>query len=169
MRHPDNRLYGIKTIYPDHLGWKHLTSPREDSGNLTTLMNFPDNDKGRAVAMNIPDRHRALVYVTQPVGGFLWAIRFMGSLADGAAAAKGQSLQGSEHERHNVYRLIKIIARIDDPKRAPTPDALATKSGFCFKPNQSTLRYIARDDYDRMFEAIPWDWSAPDDRSPIRR
>lgn len=162
---PDQGLFGIKLILPAHLQHAFFTDDFDGRDGKRTLMNFADSGNGPAIAANIPIGHRSLVYCTKPIGGFLWAIEYTGSLADGRSAAKSHGLKGNEYGTWNVMRPIRIIARIHDPARAVTPAVLFERSGgqgkgIVFKPNSFTHAYITQEQYKRMFAVIGWDWSA---------
>lgn len=157
MPKPDHGMFGIKLILPQHLEHPFFTGDFSPRDERQTLMNFPDDDRGLAIANNIPVGHRALVYVTQPVGGFLWEIEFIGTIADGVRAARAHGLRGDEYGRWNRMRPIRICARIADPARAVSPALLHAATGYEFRPNSFTHTYISRDVFNRMHVAIPWD------------
>lgn len=161
--HPNERMFGIKIILPAHLGHRFFTHDFNGPSGRKTLMNFPDDDRGLATAGNIPVGHRSLVYCTQPVGGFLWAIEYTGTLKDGRAAGIAHSLTGVEYGRWNQMRPIRIIARIHDDLRAAKPADIFVRTGgegagIQFVPNSFTHKYISRQEYQRMFDVIEWDW-----------
>ena len=157
MGKPDHGMFGIKLIKPEHLDMPHFAMDFDGRDGRRTLMNFADGDRGLAIAGNIPVGHRALVYVTAPISGFVWAIEFTGTLAEAAAAARAHGLRGDEYGHWNQMRLIRIIARINDPEKAVSPTEILTQTGFDFRPNSFTHTYISRADYDWMHAAIPWD------------
>lgn len=149
-------MFGIKLIKPEHLDLPHFVKDFDGRDGRHTLMNFADGDRGLAIAANIPVGHRALVYVTAPVSGFIWAIEFTGTLAEGAAAARAHGLKGDEYGHWNRMRPIRIIARINDPGQAVSPTEILAKTGFDFRPNSFTHTYISRADYERAYRAIGW-------------
>jgi hypothetical protein len=65
MGKPDGGMYGIKLILPNHLTLDYFTRDFGGEHGKLPLMSFSAEGRGPAVATNIPQGHRALVYVTQ--------------------------------------------------------------------------------------------------------
>jgi hypothetical protein len=57
------------------------------------------------------------------------------------------------HNPHyaKIWRCVRVVALIDDPRKAPTPD-------FGFK--QGDIMFdIEHRDYLDFFDAVPWSWT----------
>jgi hypothetical protein len=127
-----------------------------------TLMNFPDSPEGRRIAATIPIGHRSLVYLMHPVKRFWAAIEYIrwdpncaDVLQDGRQAAERQNavalMEVLNPRFAKVWRCVRQLACIDDPRKAPTPD-------FGFHQGD-IIRDIEESEYLDMFNAIPWSWT----------
>jgi hypothetical protein len=156
MAKVDDGMYGIKLILPDHLKFHYFTHPFDGTDGKWPLMNFSAEGRGPAVAANIPNGHRALVYVTKEQR-FVQAIEFIGSVEDGARIAKLHDVPPGIHSQWSLYRPIRFLARIADVARAPTRDDIERLTGMRFNANSFTHTYISASDYERIYAAIDWD------------
>lgn len=127
------------------------------------LMNFPDSLQGRRVAASVPVGHRSLVYLMAPIKRFWTAIEYIkcdpdahNLLEEGRRAAICQDavaiMQVVYPHYAKLWRCVRILALIDDPTKAPTPE---------FNFNQGDVqREISEQEYHEMFDAVPWSWTA---------
>jgi hypothetical protein len=149
---------GIRLVGPLHVAF-----PFFGREGKPALMNFPDSAEGRRLAVNIPVGHRSLVYLMHPVKRFWTAIEYIKSdskssdlLKDGEKAAINQKAvalmlaQNAHYSR--FWRCIRVLAWIDDPMNAPTPE-------FGFKEGE-VMREISQQEYEEMYNAVPWTWTA---------
>jgi hypothetical protein len=156
MKRPDGGMYGIKLILPAHLALPYFTEPFDGTNGRWPLMNFSREGRGPRIAENIPNGHRALVYLTE-FQRFIWAIEFIGSVAEGETAAKAHGIAPGSHEQWTLYRPIRFLARIRDEDRAPTPDDIFRLTGIVFRANSFTHKYLSASDFHQIYDAIEWD------------
>jgi hypothetical protein len=145
-RHPDGGMFGIKLIHPNHLKHLYLNDGR------TSVMNFSSEGNGPAIAANIPVGHRSLGYL-YGIGyqKFVWAFEYTGTVEQGREAAIAQGIQPNVN--WNIFRPIRFLAKVE-PESAPTAEDIYQRTGFVFKPNRYTMRYISEKDYNAIFDAI---------------
>jgi hypothetical protein len=128
-----------------------------------SLMNFPNSPEGRRVATTTPIGHKSLVYLMHPIKRFWTAIEYVtwdpsaaNVLDDGMGAARAQGAVGLMEAVNSTYaklwRCVRVVAMINDPMQAPTPD-------FQFREGE-VLREISLQEYQDLFDAIPWSWTA---------
>src|SRR5438552_2876347 len=97
------------------------------------LMNFPDSLEGRRIGASIPIGHRSLVYLMYPVKRFWAAIEYIkwdfsteDVLVEGMRAAAAQDavamMEVVNPKFARIWRCVRVLALIDDPMKAPTPD-----------------------------------------------
>jgi hypothetical protein len=151
-------MFGIRLVGPLHAAFPFFG--REGS---PALMNFPNSAEGRRLAANIPIGHKSLVYLMHPVKRFWTAIEYIRSdagivdlLKDGERAAIAQNavalMQAHSAHYSRFWRCIRVLAWIDDPEKAPTPE-------FGFKEGD-VMREISQTEYEEMYNAVPWTWTA---------
>jgi hypothetical protein len=149
-------MFGVKLV-----GSIHRDFPFFGRGGNPALMNFPDSAEGRRIAADIPIGHRSLVYLMHPIRRFWTAIEYIkwdGAIEDvleegerAAVAQNAVTLMRVVNPRFSrIWRCIRILALIDDPLYAPTPD-------FGFHEGE-IMRDIGQQEYHDMFNAIPWSW-----------
>jgi hypothetical protein len=162
-RHPDGGMYSIKQVHPGHLNYK-LFMPDTNNDGRVRLMNFSDQGRTPALAASIRPNHRALVYVTRPVKKFIWAIEYTGTVHEGqqaASAYQGQSdMLPSESEWCRTLLPIRFLATID-VDTAPDSQVVLDQAGVTFTPNAFPMKHISAAEYQKIFEAIKWQWVAP--------
>jgi hypothetical protein len=132
-------------------------------------MNFPDNHEGRRIAAGIPIGHKSLVYLMHPVKRFWAAIEYIkwnpsieDVLEEGLQAAVAQNaaalMEVINPKFAKVWRCVRVLADIDDPKQAPTPDFGFHEGDIMFD--------IGQQEYDDWFNAIPWSWPVSSPNQP---
>ena len=156
MAKPDGGMYGIKLILPNHLTLPYFTRDYGGPDGKLPLMNFSAERNGPTIAENIPQGHRALVYVTR-MGRFVQAIEFVGTTADGRRIAALHGIKPGDHGQWSIYRPIRFIARIEDIDRAPTAHDIERRTGVVFRANSFTHKYLSAADYQKIYDAIEWD------------
>lgn len=175
MTKPDAGMFGIKLIGPLHLRYPVFTQLFDGTDGKQTLMNFAID--GAARAAKIPDGHRCFVYVTAdriPWQRFLWAIEIIGDFEAGDAALRAHGMNpgpvGDSPSKWALHRPIRFLARIDSPDnpaghrdiQGPTREEIERKCGFRWRPYGGGHYYISSHDYERVFAAIDWIWTASD-------
>ena len=151
-------MFGIKLVGPQHKAF-----PFFGREGKPALMNFPNSPEGKRLAAAIPIGHKSLVYLMHPVKHFWTAIEYIkwdhtipDVLREGKKAATAQkavALIGAVNARFSRYwRCIRVLAWIDDPMKAPTPE-LSFNEG-------EVMRELSQREYDEMYNAIPWSWTA---------
>jgi hypothetical protein len=149
-------MFGVKLV-----GHIQPAFPFFGRAGKPTVMNFPDSPEGRRLAAGIPVGHKSLVYLMHPVKRFWAAIEYIkwdsgvaDVLDEGQRAAQAQNavalMQVVNSRFAAVWRCVRMLAEIDDPARAPTPD-------FDFREGE-VMREIREQEYEAMFEAVPWTW-----------
>jgi hypothetical protein len=153
-------MFGIKLV-----GERHPQFPFFGREGKPGIMNFPDSAEGRRIAASIPIGHRSLLYLMHPIKRF-WAaveyIKWNSGIADvleeGRQAAVAQNaialFEVLNPRFAKVWRCIRVVAIIDDPMEAPTPD-LGFQEG-------DIMRDISEHESLEMFNAIPWSWTGED-------
>jgi hypothetical protein len=154
--YPSGGMFGIKLV-----GASHREFPFFGKDGKPTLMNFPKSPEGQRIASGIPIGHTSLVYLMAPVKRFWTAIEYIKCdpsiedvLEEGWRAAAAQNAVAMM-EAHNskfakIWRCVRVVALIDDPRNAPTPD-LGFKEG-------DVMFDIEKPEFIDMFKAIPWSW-----------
>ena len=156
-------MFGIKLV-----GHNFPSFSFHGRGGKPTLMNFPDSPEGRRIAADIPIGHKSLVYLMAPVKRFCSAIEYIkwdanigDVLEDGARAADAQGaiamIKVVNSRFAKNWRCVRVVAWIDNPIMAPTPD-------FGFKEGD-IMREITQREYIEMFNGIPWTWTDACDES----
>jgi hypothetical protein len=160
--HPDNGMYSVKLIHPEHLNNGPLFIPGTLDEGVPHLMNFSNRGNTPAVAANIPLHHKALVYVTSPMKKFIWAIEYLGTVAAGqqVAAAHPNLMPASSPVWSENLIPIRFLATVD-PANAPDAQAILQEAGVEFTPPQAPMQYISAENYQSIFDVIEWDWVAP--------
>jgi hypothetical protein len=158
--HPDGGMFSIKLVHPPHLKYSCFTPDINNDGR-PRWMNFSDKGNTRAVAAAIRPGHRALVYVTKPVQKFIWAIEYTGTVQGGqqVAAAIPELCSPELAEWNKVFLPIQFLATID-VDAAPDAKVALRRAGVDFRPNAFSLKYISKMDYQKIFDAIKWQWPA---------
>ena len=149
-------MFGIKLV-----GDNTPEFPFFGRGGTPTLMNFPDSAEGRRIAANIPIGHKTIVYLMHPTMRFWSVIEFINSesskdvLQAGMEAAVAQNavavMNVVNPKFAKVWRCVRVLAMIDNPMNAPTPD-------FAFQQGE-ILRFIDEREFADYFNAIPWSWT----------
>src|SRR5688572_24915018 len=168
MTKPDNGMYGIKLIRPEHLDVPCLTDEFDGPSGPFSLMNFSNEGRGPAVARNIPLGHRALVYVIHRQK-FVWAIEFTGSVEQGMKAADELAIR--PHfitNRWSLFRPIRFVAKVA-LATAPTAAEIAERTGIRFIANSFTHTYISAEKYRAIYDAVPWDVESDEDLAPAAK
>jgi hypothetical protein len=151
-------MFGVKLVGPLHRAY-----PFFGRAGKPALINFPDSPVGRRIAADIPIGHKSLVYLMHPIKRFWSAIEYIkwdakvaDVLEEGLRAARAQNavtlMEAANARFAKVWRCVRLLAEIDDPTRAPTPD-------FGFQEGE-ILRELGQQEYDAMFNAISWTWRA---------
>jgi hypothetical protein len=124
-------------------------------------MNFSDKKRTIALAARIQPGDRALVYVTYPIKKFIWAIEYTGSLQEGTqtVAAFSGGTGGMLPEWNKVFRPIRFLATID-VNAAPDAQAVLQQAGVVFDPYPASMVPISATAYQKIFDAISWQWVA---------
>lgn len=153
LNFPSGGMFGIKLV-----GHEAPQLPFYGRDANPPLMNFPDSLVGRRLAEGIPVGHRSLVYLMAPAKRFWTAIEYIkGDLEDGmrAAVAQGAFAFMEVYNSHfaRIWRCVRILAQIDDPKDAPTPE-------FGFREGE-IMRYITEQEFNSYFNDIDWSWRSP--------
>jgi hypothetical protein len=149
-------MFSVKLVGPSHREFPFFGR----AGN-PALMNFPDSPQGRRTATEIPIGHRSLVYLMHPVQRFWTAVEYIewGNSTEcvldagrRAAAAQGavSLIEAHSPKFAKLWRCIRILAQIDDPMNAPTPD-------FGFQEGE-VMRVIEQQEYWELFNAVSWTW-----------
>jgi hypothetical protein len=150
-------MFGIKLV-----GHIHPAFPFFGRDGKPTLMNFPDSPEGRRIAAGIPIGHRSLVYLMHPIKRFWAAIEYIkwdcnveDVLEEGTRAAVAQNavamIEVINSRFAKIWRCVRVLAWIDDPRNAPTPDFGFQEGDIMFD--------IGQHEYFDMFNAIPWGWT----------
>jgi hypothetical protein len=145
------------------VGAHHFAFPFCGVEGNPALMNFPDSPEGRRLVAAVPLGHRALVYLMHPVMRFGAAIEYIkwddaieDVLKEGQRAAVAQGavamLEALNPRFAKLWRCIRILALIDDPRNALTPD-------FDFHEGD-VMPEISEQEYREWYDAIPWTWTA---------
>jgi len=153
-------MFGVKLVGSQHPAFSFF-----GRDGKPTLMNFPDGPEGRRIAASIPIGQRSLVYLMYPIKRFWTAIEYIkwdlntdDVLEEGMRAAVAQNAVAMAEVINSkfarIWRCVRIVALIDDPMSAPTPD-------FGFKEGDVMLD-IEKQEYLDMFNAIPWSWKDED-------
>ena len=152
-QHPDDAMFSIKLVSPQHLDHS-LFMP----GDGQSWMNFSDSTRGSALADGIKAGHRALVYVTQEQK-FIWAIEYTGPVQNGEplVAASGNAVSP---EWSRVFLPIRFLAT-NDLASAPDAQSVLQRSGVTFRPYGASMYRISADEYQRIYDAIEWEWREP--------
>ena len=154
---PDGGMFGIKLV-----GAVHPEFPFCGRDGKPTLMNFPDSLEGRRIATSIPIGHKSLVYLMHPVKHFWAAIEYIkwdpnidDVLEEGTRAAAAQGavalMEVLNSKFARIWRCVRVVALIDNPMNAPTPDFGFQEGDIMFD--------IGQQEYSDMFDAIPWTWT----------
>jgi hypothetical protein len=160
MAPPSCGLFGIKLV-----GEIHPQFPFFGRAGTPAVMNFPNTHEGRQIAASVPIGHRSLVYLMHPVMRFWAAIEYIRGnpdisdvLEDGRQAAAAQNadaiLEAVNPRFARVWRCIRVVAVIDDPMQAPTPN-------FGFQQGE-IMRDISEQEYLDLYNEIPWSWESED-------
>lgn len=158
---PSGGMFGVKLIYPDHLGYPHLSAvfPADDSRQ--TLMNFRNAPGNVKRAASIPIGHRALVFTQQHI---VWAIEFTGPTDDGTLLAAHGVKPTWPGPEWSLHRPIRFIARMNvdatSYMRTMHRHEIQARSGVVRRSYGGGHFYISQDEYQRMFDAVPWEWHA---------
>lgn len=158
MSRPGSGMFGIKLA-----GARHPEFDFFGRQGAPTLMNFPDSPEGRRIAASIPIGNKSLVYLMHPVKHFWSAIEYVkwdcgvsNVLDEGTRAAVAQRavimMEAVNASYARIWRCVRLLAIIDDPMNAPTPD-------FAFREGE-VMRDISQQEYCELFNAIPWSWTA---------
>lgn len=164
---PSGGMYGVKLIYPDHLRFPHLCGLFPEGDQRQALMNFRNAPGNVKRAASIPIGHRALVFTRQHV---VWAIEFTGPIDDGSLLAAHGVKPTWPSEEWSVHRPIRFIARMnvdaETYSRAMHRHEIQARSGVVRRSYGGGHFYISQDEYQRMFDAVSWDWRAADAPPP---
>jgi hypothetical protein len=158
LTRPNGGMFGIKLVGDGYQAWRF-----HNREGTPPLMNFPDGRAGRRIAASIPIGHRSLVYLMHPTKRLCAAIEYVSDpktvdvLKQGKQAAIAQNAvaqieaYGYPHFS-KIWRCVRIVAWIDDPNNAPTPD---------FEFHQGDVMFdIDENEYLNLFTEIPWTWKA---------
>ncbi len=163
---PSDRMYGVKLIYPDHLRYSHLCDTFAIDDARKTLMNFKNTLRNVSLAKGIPIGHRALVFTQQHI---VWAIEFTGPIDNGSLLAAHGVEPTWPTSEWSVHRPIRFLARMnvdaDSYHRGMHRKEIEAKSGVARRSYGLGHFYITGDEYRRMFEVVPWDWT--DGQAPL--
>src|SRR5262249_35339511 len=151
-------MFGIKLVSALHAAW-----PFFGRDGKPALMNFPDSLEGRRLAVATPIGHKSLVYLMNPVKRLWTAIEYIqwdskisDVVKDGESAAIAQKaverIQADNAHYARLWRCIRILASIDNPMKGPA-------FAFDFKEGE-VMREITQGEYEEMYNAVPWTWSA---------
>jgi len=112
---PNGGMFGIKLVGETHptLGFFGI------DGN-PTLMNFPDNDKGRRLAALVPIGHKSLVYLMAPakriwaaIEYIKWDSKIADPLKEGMEAARAQGadtmMEAINSHYARVWRCVRVL------------------------------------------------------------
>lgn len=164
---PSDGMYGVKLIYPDHLGFPHLCDMFPAGNPRQALMNFRNAPGNVKRAASIPIGHRALVFTRQHI---VWAIEFTGPIDDGSLLAAHGVKPTWPSAEWSVHRPIRFLARMnvdaETYTRAMHRHEIQAKSGVVRRSYGGGHFYISQDEYQRMFDVVPWDWRASDALPP---
>jgi len=160
MGRPDNGMFSIKLISPDYRNYPHSTDDFDGTDGRLPLMSFSREGKGPYIAARIPIGHRSLVYVARHQK-FIWAIEYIGTTEDGQRAALAHGIPPNTPTKWSINLPIRFLARVD-LNSAPTAEEIEKRTGIRFKANSFTMKYITADEYQRIYDAIPWQWTIGD-------
>src|SRR5262245_8068140 len=150
-------MFGIRLVGPAHAEFSFFGREGKPA-----LMNFPNSPEGRRLAVATPIGHKSLVYLIHPVKRFWTAIEYIrwnpsvpDVLKEGMRAAAAQNavalIETLNPHYSRYWRCIRILAWIDNPMNAPTPD-------FGFNEGD-VMREISQQEYDELYNAILWSWT----------
>jgi hypothetical protein len=151
-------MFGLKLVGPTH-----FDQPVFGRDGKPSLMNFPDSVEGKRCASVVLIGHRSLVYLMAPIKRFWGAVEYIkwnpeidDVLEEGRRAAANQNVAAIMEVLNprfsRVWRCIRVVAMINDPTQAPTPDFPFKKGDVMFD--------IEQREYLEMFNAVPWSWTA---------
>jgi hypothetical protein len=150
-------MFGLKLV-----GAVHPEFPFFGRAGNPAVMNFPNSPEGRRIAASVPIGHRSLVYLMSPVKHFWTAIEYVkldpsvnDLLEEGTRAAESQNavalVEALNPKFAKLWRCIRVIALIDNPQQAPTPDFGFQEGDIMFD--------VTQQEYSELFSAIPWSWT----------
>jgi hypothetical protein len=158
-------MFGLKLVSHYHFKFDFF-----NRNGKPALMNFPDSPEGRRIAPLVRIGHRSLVYLMTPraedgVPDPLGMSKHIGAaieyvhenpklnlLDDGMEAANKQKAvayhetMGFAHWAR-LFRCIRIVAWIDDPRNGPIQDFQFSKGDTMFD--------ITKEYYDELYNQIP--------------
>ena len=126
----------------------------------SSLMLFSSEGNTPSIAARIPTGNRALLYVAGHQK-FVWAFEYTGTLEDGIRVANLHGVYDPTAKWWHIMRPIKHLARVD-LATAPTLVEIENRTGFHFTPNSFPSKYISAEDYHKIYNAIPWQWTIED-------
>jgi hypothetical protein len=158
---PNGGMFGVKLIYPDHLGFPHLCGVFPAGDRRVALMNFKNAPRNIAAAGSIPVGHRALVFTR---GHVVWAIEFIGPIDDGQLLGAHGVEPNWPSAEWTVHRPIRFLARMSvdagSYQRGMHRREIEALTGVTKRSYGSGHFYITEDEYNRMYSVVPWDWTA---------
>jgi hypothetical protein len=157
--HPSSGMYSIKLVHPAHLEHRFFLPDTGHDGR-PRLMNFSDQGRTPAIAASISPGHRSIVYVTG-LQKFVWAIEYTGTVQDGQLAAATYPVPSNimAPEYCRIFLPIRFLATIDI-EAAPAAQVVLQQARVDFTPNVFPMKRISAEEYNRLFDAIDWDWRA---------
>ena len=149
-QHPDDGMFSIKLIHPNHLNYRFFTPDVQGDGR-PRWMNFSNQPRTRSIVDGIPVGHRALVYAIG-MQKFVWAIEYTGPVQDGEPIAAGSNLPP---EWSKVFLPIRFLATVGNDNQQTAEEVIAA-AGVSFTPNSFPMKYISVEEYQKLFDAITW-------------
>lgn len=165
MGKPDGGMFSIKMVtegifYQQYANFHN--HDYDDGDGRSSLMNFSTKGNAHSIAAKVRKGDRSLVYVAGPgYQKFVWAIEYTGNIDDGKKIALLLGVYNPPEQWFSIFIPIKHLARID-PANSPTLAEIENRTGFSFKPNSFTMKRIEADVYQRIYDAIPWQWTIRD-------
>lgn len=154
-------MFSIKVVSKDIFDPPHASFYMQDydsgDGRRCSLMNF--SSERASLAANIPIGNRALMYVAGHQK-FVWAFKYIGTIDEGKRVALLHEVYNPK-EKWRIFLPIRHLARVD-LATAPTRTEIEERTGFRFTPWQKTHLYITADEYQKIYDAIPWQWTIGD-------
>src|ERR1700733_792877 len=140
--------YSLKLVSPEHIRFG-VFNGAGGYAHKGWLMNF----KSELDARKLPAGARSLVYVTEPVGKVAWAIRYCGSVEEGAKLATEYKV--GRDPKWKFFRPMRFLARVDH-KRALDTDEIKRATGIDIRSYGSGLKTLGQRQYDSIVKCIPW-------------
>jgi len=154
-------MFSIKVVSKDIFDPPHASFYMQDydsgDGRRCFLMNF--SAQRASLAAKIPIGNRALMYVAGHQK-FVWAFEYTGTIDDGKRVALLHEFYNPK-EKWCIFRPIRHLARVD-LANAPTRAEIEKITRIVFDPRRKSMQYISAEDYQKIYDAIPWQWTIGD-------